>query len=144
MNFICKTFNQLSTLDLFNIYKLRSLVFVVEQNCAYQDVDEQDLEALHVMQYNDKQLIAYARIITNNNTFNIGRVVVNPNDRGKNYGNILMKYCLSKCQIISKEATISISAQEYLLKFYTNLGFCAIGTSYLEDNIPHIKMEFNL
>jgi ElaA protein len=143
MNFYTIPFNNITTEQLYKIYKLRSEVFIVEQNCAYQDVDEFDLQAHHVLIISNNDLIAYARILPPNANYlqpSIGRVLVEKNYRTKNYGKQLMIYCIEQTQLLFPKQQIVISAQTYLLKFYTELGFTAIGEGYLEDNIPHIKM----
>lgn len=146
MNFLIKQFSQLSTKQLFDIYKLRSRVFVVEQNCAYQDVDEQDLEAWHIMLLDQKGLLmAYCRIIppaSEQDLPHIGRVVVEPSSRGKKWGIEIMKLGIRKTNEMFEHKAIVISAQAYLNKFYSSLGFVAEGEGYLEDNIPHIKMVY--
>ncbi|MDI1353341.1 MAG: GNAT family N-acetyltransferase [bacterium] len=146
MNFLIKQFQQISTKQLFEIYKLRSRVFVVEQNCAYQDVDELDLEAWHIMLLDNKGLlVAYCRIIppaSELDSPHIGRVVVDPANRGKRLGIEIMKLGIQKTNEIFAGKSIVISAQAYLNKFYSSLGFVAEGEGYLEDDIPHIKMVY--
>jgi ElaA protein len=119
-------------------------VFVVEQNCAYQEVDENDVIALHVSMLQDHQLIAYARILPpkNPNTeVRIGRVVVHPNFRGKELGKHLMTLALEKCAAEYPKKDIKISAQSHLKHFYQNFGFKTEGEEYLEDQIPHVAMK---
>ncbi|MCC6372486.1 MAG: GNAT family N-acetyltransferase [Bacteroidia bacterium] len=144
MEFFCLPFSKLNVEQLYNIYKLRSQVFVVEQNCAYQDVDEKDPKALHVLMLQNNQLVAYSRILPPGVSYAetaIGRVVVDPAFRGKNIGKELMKYSIHQCLEQFKNQGIVISAQTYLLKFYTDLGFVPEGEIYPEDEIPHIKMR---
>jgi len=143
MNFIIKEFSSLSTKELFEIYKLRSEVFVVEQNCAYQDVDDKDLSAIHVMMYDSEILVGYSRILPPSVSYkepSIGRVVLKKEFRSKGLGKILMKQTINKTQELFRNQPIVISAQTYLLKFYSELSFNSIGDPYLEDDIPHIKM----
>ena len=145
MDWSLKEFSDLTTKELYEIYKLRSAVFVVEQNCAYQDVDEKDLKAWHLMLWSDSQLIAYCRILGPSVSYpepSIGRVLVAPAFRTKNLGKELMKYSITKTLELFKNQEIVISAQMYLLKFYTELGFRAEGEPYPEDEIPHIKMRY--
>lgn len=142
--FVIRKFNKLSVKELFLIYQLRSKVFVVEQNCAYQDVDEKDLLSTHVLLFDKKTLSAYARIISplfSHQLPAIGRVVVDSNYRGKKYGYLIMNKCIAYCKKNYNGADVIISAQLYLVKFYENLGFKKVGKAYLEDNIPHIKMK---
>lgn len=147
MTFQKKKFSELNTLDLFKIYELRALVFVVEQNCPYQDVDEFDLSAEHVLLYEGQTLAAYARILPaekESYPSKIGRVVVHPQFRGRQTGKELMKYCIHQALELTQNKEIVISAQAYLLRFYTELGFQAEGQEYLEDNIPHWRMRYHL
>ncbi|MDO8998691.1 MAG: GNAT family N-acetyltransferase [Bacteroidota bacterium] len=144
MEFILKNFNQLSIKQLFEIYKLRSEVFVVEQNCAYQDIDEVDMKAKHLMLFENDILTAYTRIIPPGITYKepaIGRVVVKKSYRGKDLGKLLMQQSIDVMKDSFKNLDILLSAQSHLVKFYTDLGFKAEGQEYLEDDIPHTKMR---
>src|SRR5690606_17501691 len=143
LHIITKTFQQLTTDELYAILQLRSEVFVLEQNCAYQDVDGRDQKALHVLGFKNEILVAYTRLFKPGDYFenaSIGRVVVRENERQHKYGYDILKVSIDAIQEHFNETTIKISAQEYLVKFYTNLGFKTTGTSYLEDGIPHIAM----
>lgn len=143
LHIITKTFQQLTTDELYAILQLRSEVFVLEQNCAYQDVDGKDQKALHVLGFKNEILVAYTRLFKPGDYFenaSIGRVVVHENERQHKYGYAIMKVSIDAIQEHFNETTIKISAQEYLVKFYTNLGFTTFGSSYLEDGIPHIAM----
>jgi predicted GNAT family N-acyltransferase len=145
MQFFSKPFLQLSVTELYEAYALRSAVFVVEQNCPYQDPDDKDLKAFHVLMRRDDLLAGYARILPPGISYqepSIGRVVVHRAQRGRGAGQELMKYCLQQAQELFKRQDIVISAQLYLLRFYSNLGFSAEGAPYPEDNIPHIKMRY--
>ncbi len=145
MKFILKTFDELSNVELFAIYRLRAEVFVVEQNCAYQDVDEKDLKAHHLLLYNEEHLLAYCRILGPKTAYPnaaIGRVVVAPLVRGRGYGKLLMKEAIERTALLFGKHKISISAQTYLRLFYEGLGFLKTGKEYLEDNIPHMEMEY--
>jgi len=147
MNFLLKQFNQLSLRQLFEIYKLRSEVFVVEQRSAYQDVDDKDLVAHHFLMLQDEELAGYCRILPPKVSYKepaIGRVVVNKGFRGKDLGKLLMKQAIDETKKLFPNQNIVISAQLYLLKFYTELGFTEEGENYLEDDIPHIKMRLKL
>ncbi len=142
---LIKNFDELSTSELYQILQLRNEVFVVEQNCVYQDADGKDFTAFHLFLKTDKDIIAYARIFKAGNYFNqasIGRVVVRPKNRGQNYGKLLMQKAIDFVVNTLKEKTIEISAQTYLLKFYNELGFKETGKEYLEDGIPHLKMIY--
>jgi ElaA protein len=143
LNIITKTFQQLTTDELYAILQLRSEVFVVEQNCVYQDIDGKDQKALHVLGFKNNVLVAYTRLFKPGDYFenaSIGRVVVSQNERQHKYGYEIMKASIEAILNYFNEMTIKISAQEYLVKFYTNLGFKTIGSSYLEDGIPHVAM----
>lgn len=145
MDFTIKEFSQLSARELFEVYKLRGQVFVVEQNCAYQDVDDKDLGAIHILFYNKQVLIGYSRILPSFAAYqepSIGRVVLAKEFRGKGFGKILMKQSLQQTLELFKDQDIVISAQTYLTRFYEDLGFKTEGEGYLEDDIPHIKMRY--
>ena len=146
MEFFIEEFNALTAKQLFEIYKLRSEVFIVEQNCAYQDIDDMDASAKHVMLFDKDVLAAYARILPPGISYKepaIGRVVVKKTFRGKDLGKLLMQQCINQLQDTYTNSEIVISAQSYLLKFYSDLGFKAEGKEYLEDDIPHTKMRLN-
>lgn len=146
MEFRLKTFDELSVQELYDLLQLRNEVFVVEQNCPYLDLDGKDEEALHLMGFVNGKLAAYARLLKPGISYGdaaIGRVVVSPAYRGKSYGIELMKYAMRDCRNRFNTSVIIISAQKYLEKFYTDLGFVTKSDVYLEDNIPHVKMIFN-
>lgn len=138
-----KTFNQLSLEELYYLLQLRSEVFVVEQDCVYQDVDGKDEKALHIIGKNNNTIIAYTRIFKPGDYFkeaSIGRVVVSEKSRHLKYGHQLMLASINAVENSFHTKEIKLSAQKYLENFYTNLGFITIGKSYLEDGIPHIAM----
>ena len=140
---ITKAFDQLSTTELYDLLQLRSEVFVVEQNCAYQDVDGKDQKALHVLGYKKDQLVAYTRAFGPGDYFeeaSIGRVVVSQTERQHNYGYSIMEATISAIKTYFNTGTIALSAQTYLTQFYKNLGFQEEGEGYLEDGIPHVRM----
>lgn len=144
--FFIKSFEELSTIELYNILKLRSEIFIIEQNCVYQDIDDKDLKCHHLMCLVDGNLAGYTRIIPHGLTYedaSIGRVVIGSDYRGLGLGKQLMEKSIKGCQDILKESRIRISAQLYLLKFYNALGFKEVGDSYDEDGIPHIEMVLN-
>jgi len=145
MYFVTKTFAELSARELYGIYFLRSEVFVVEQQCAYQDPDDKDLKALHVMVIDFEKLIGYSRILAPGISYkeaSIGRLAVKKEFRGVGAGKKLMNYCIHKTLQLYKNQDIVISAQSYLFKFYTELGFVKEGSKYDEDKIPHVKMRY--
>lgn len=142
-----KTFNELTTLELFNALKLRQSVFVVEQECPYPDIDEVDQIAMHLFGLNDsREIIAYARLIKPGVSYqqaSIGRVVISNELRGQRLGEKLMRYALQEMNRLYPRQAIKIGAQERLEKFYCDLGFTTTSEMYLEDDIPHIHMEFD-
>ncbi len=144
ITWVLKKFENLSPLELYKIMQLRAEVFVVEQNCVYQDVDGKDLKSLHLFGTNESdEVIAYSRIVPAGISFkeiSIGRVVSSPKARGTRVGKELMKQSLEKIKELYGNVPIRIGAQCYLKKFYADLGFVAEGEEYLEDNIPHIEM----
>ncbi|TXH58908.1 MAG: GNAT family N-acetyltransferase [Bacteroidia bacterium] len=139
----CKIFERLSTLELYSILQLRAEVFVVEQNCPYQDLDDKDLLAYHLMFWHNNELIAYTRLIPAGVSFqemSIGRVVVLSEYRNRTLGRQLMHESIKQCYHHFGKANIRISAQLYLKAFYTTLGFEPTSETYLEDNIEHVEM----
>lgn len=143
---ITKSFSELTTNELYKILQVRSKVFVVEQNCVYQDIDDKDKKALHVIGYKNEKLIAYTRIFKPGDYFklaSLGRVLVIEKERIHGYGHVILREALIAIQNNFKENSIKISAQTYLKKFYKTHGFQQVGEEYLEDNIPHIAMIKN-
>ena len=141
-----KTFNDLTPQELYSILKLRSEVFVVEQNCVYLDTDNKDQLSFHLCGWNENDLIAYARILPPGLAFeeaSIGRVVTNPLYRKTGAGRQLMEHAIEKTLTQFKVNEIKIGAQLYLLSFYSSLGFKQSGPQYIEDGIPHIKMSLS-
>ncbi|MFZ0488639.1 MAG: GNAT family N-acetyltransferase [Salegentibacter sp.] len=138
-----KKFEELTTAELYELLQLRSEVFVVEQDCVYQDIDGKDQKALHILGYKNGRLVAYTRCFDRGFYFEeaaIGRVLVRKNARNFGYGHDIMKASLEAIRKNYKTDSIKLSAQQYLLKFYESHGFVAIGEGYLEDGIPHIAM----
>ncbi|KQC32356.1 GNAT family acetyltransferase [Nonlabens sp. YIK11] len=145
MDISIKSFDQLNTTELYDLLRLRSEVFVVEQDCVYQDVDGKDQKAIHILGHEGDQLAAYTRVFKAGDYFNmasIGRVVVSPQHRRKDYGKEIMKASMEFAFAKAKQP-IKISAQVYLKKFYEDLGFEETGKRYLEDGIPHMQMIAN-
>lgn len=138
-----KSFKDLSKQELYNVLQLRSAVFVVEQDCVYQDLDGKDQKAFHILGYTNDKLVAYTRIFKSGDYFNeasIGRVVVAENKRHLKFGKQIMQASIKAISSIFNERVIKISAQTYLKSFYNQLGFNEIGEEYLEDGIPHTAM----
>ncbi len=145
MEFKIKLFKELSVDELYESLKLRSEVFVVEQNCVYLDADGKDDKALHILGYTEGKLVAYARVFGPGLYFDnasIGRVIVHPKYRMYGYGHLLIDKAIEVCKNIN-HGPITISAQQYLEKFYAGHGFVTVSDMYLEDDIPHIEMLLN-
>lgn len=143
---LTKSFSELSTKELYDILQLRAEVFVVEQNCVYQDIDRKDSKALHIIGFKNDKIVAYCRIFKRGDYFekaSIGRVVVAKNERKFGYGHVIFQYSMEAIETHYKETSIKISAQLYLKKFYESHGFQQVGDGYLEDDIPHIAMIKN-
>ena len=143
MKWVLKKFGELTLDELYSILELRSKVFIVEQNCIYNDPDGRDQLAWHVLGTEEDQLIAYSRILPPGAVYTdpvIGRVVTSPLKRKSGIGRELMNRSIKHCEDLFGKTCIRLSAQAYLKKFYESLGFSAIGDEYLDDGIPHIKM----
>ena len=144
LTFEIKRFNKLSLDELYRILQLRSEVFVVEQNCVYQDIDGKDEKALHVLGFYEDEIVAYSRLFDKGCYFDeasIGRVIVSQKVRAKNFGHDLMKVSIEAIEKEFKTSNITISAQKYLKKFYETHNFEQTSEMYLEDDIPHIEMK---
>jgi ElaA protein len=143
LNISVKTFGELNTTELYDLLLLRSEIFVVEQNCAYQDLDGKDQKALHVIGTKNNKIVAYTRIFKAGDYLEqacIGRVVVKDGERKHGYGLDIMKATIKAIEEQLGETTIALSAQTYLKRFYNSLGFQETGKEYLEDGIPHVMM----
>jgi len=143
MDIKVKTFSDLTTEELYEILSLRSEIFVVEQDCVYQDIDFKDQKALHVCGYLQNELAAYTRVFGPGDYFDessIGRVLVKESKRGLKLGHIILKESINCIKDNFKTEKIVISAQTYLKSFYQSHGFEFTGKEYLEDGIPHIEM----
>ena len=143
MKFLVKKFKELTLNELYAIFQLRAEVFVVEQDCVYQDLDFKDQKALHVFGLKNDKIIAYTRIFKPGDYFkeaSIGRVVVKDTERKFGYGHDLMKASINAITTNFNTLEITISAQVYLKIFYETHGFTKVGEEYLEDGIPHIEM----
>jgi len=143
MNWILKQFDELSATELYAIIRLRNEVFVVEQNCVYQDADNKDPFSWHLAGWDGDLLLAYTRIIPPGLSFeecSIGRVVSSPARRKSGIGRELMKKSIEEAFRIFNTTAIKIGAQLYLKDFYASLGFVQCSDEYLEDGIPHIDM----
>ncbi|AXG68893.1 putative N-acetyltransferase YjcF [Kordia sp. SMS9] len=139
-----KPFDAFTIDELYDVLQLRSEVFVVEQDCVYQDIDGKDRKALHVIgKDSDGKIVAYTRLFNAGDYFekaSIGRVVVSEKARAFGYGHEIIKASIEGIKEHYHTEAIKISAQTYLRKFYNSHGFTQIGEEYLEDGIPHISM----
>jgi ElaA protein len=144
INWITKAFNELTAAELYAIMQLRNEVFVVEQNCVYQDADDKDQESYHFCGWINNILVAYSRILPVGLAYekyaSIGRVVSSPKYRGTGIGKELINKSIEQTYSLYPVTEIKIGAQLYLKKFYERVGFKQDGEGYLEDNIPHIPM----
>jgi len=144
------TFEELSNEELYEILHLRQRVFIVEQQCIYQDCDGQDKKALHLVGWINRgerpEMAAYLRIIhpKKERIFpSFGRLLTHPDFRGKGLGRDIMARCLRILEEFYPELPICISAQQYLIPFYASFGFLLSSDEYEEDGIPHIEMTRN-
>ena len=138
-----KKFGELTPYELYDALQLRNEVFVVEQNCVFQDADNKDQDSFHLLGYQNNKLVAYTRLVPPGITYDeasIGRVVSSSTVRGTGAGKALMQESIKRTYELFGINPIRIGAQLYLKKFYESFGFQQIGESYLEDGIPHIYM----
>lgn len=142
---VIKSFNELTLKELYDILQLRVEVFIVEQNCLYQDLDGYDDKADHVLIMEGNDLAAYARIFRSGIKYesaSIGRVITNPKYRGKGFGDLLMTESIRALEKMD-ENHIMLSSQSYAEGFYKKHGFVRTEReTYLEDDIPHVEMEY--
>jgi len=138
-----KPFEALTVHELYDLLKLRSEIFVLEQNCVYLDLDGKDKKALHLIGEYDDKIVAYVRLFDAGISFDnasIGRVVVDANYRDRKWGHDLMREAIAAIKSNFNKDEITIGAQLYLKKFYESHGFVPSSEMYLEDDIPHIEM----
>lgn len=143
MNWKIKAFNELNNYELYAILKLRAKVFVVEQNCVFQDMDDKDQKGMHLMGFQNDELAAYCRLLPAGVSYkeaSIGRVVTDPEYRGKGVGKDLMQTAIDKLNDEYGKQPIRIGAQCYLDRFYSSFGFNTNSEVYIEDGIPHVEM----
>ncbi len=142
-NIYYKAFEILTPFELYAIMQLRNEVFVVEQNCVYQDADNKDPHCHHLMVWDNENLVAYTRLLPKGLAYeqmSIGRVISSPAYRRTGAGKILMSESILACYSLFGEGPIKIGAQLYLKKFYESFGFIQSSDLYLEDGIEHIEM----
>jgi len=143
LKFSFKSFAVLNPFELYAYMQLRSEVFVVEQNCVYQDLDDRDQLSLHVFVHQDDALVACARIVPAGLAYpeiSIGRVIVAEAYRKQQLGHELLRYCNAQIEKHYGPQPIVLSAQAHLQDFYKKHNFVPDGAIYLEDGIPHIHM----
>ena len=144
LRWVTKSFTELTSDELYELLKLRSEVFVVEQKCIFLDMDNNDQKAFHTLGYLEDELVATTRLFDKDIMYqgyqSIGRVVNSPRHRGSGIGKALMQYSIKECERLFGKGPIKIGAQLYLKKFYNEQGFEQSGAVYLEDEIDHIPM----
>lgn len=146
LNWIYKKFDELTNRELYAVLQLRSEVFVVEQNCVYQDIDDKDLKSFHLMAFDGDILAAYSRVLAPGMSFkeaSIGRVITKPSHRRKGIGVMLIQKAIVATSNTFASKQIKIGAQLYLKKFYEGFGFVQTSEVFLEDGIEHIEMLLN-
>ncbi|MBF9236348.1 GNAT family N-acetyltransferase [Hymenobacter sp. BT683] len=145
LDWTAKPYDELTLTELYELLRLRVEVFIVEQNCPFQDLDRQDDKAYHLLGYAEGgELAAYARLFDAGISYEevaIGRVIVAPAYRRFGLGQELMRQAITYCEVLYGAQPIKIGAQQYLAQFYQGFGFAQCGEGYLEDGIPHIPMR---
>jgi ElaA protein len=138
-----KSFEKLTMKELYAILKIRQEVFIVEQTCYYLDADGYDEKAIHIWGEKNAEIVAYCRIFEPKIKYSessLGRVLTNPSYRNLKLGKVLLKIALNTIEVKFNTTQVRISAQDYLLRFYSEFGFISTGVEYLEDDIPHTEM----
>ena len=148
MNFVCLPFTDLSTAQLYELLHLRSEVFVLEQNCIYQDLDHKDTQTgvQHLLLLDNKKLLGYARLLPPKISFDtpsIGRILISPKARDKGLGRLLIQESLNRTFALWPNSNITIGAQSHLSALYQSFGFTEISDDYLEDGILHVDMQIS-
>ena len=144
IEWVKKKWSEVSLEELYSVLRLRSEVFVVEQDCVYQDIDNKDQIAIHLLGYINKELIAYSRLFNEGDYFketSFGRAIIKKEKRGQGYGDELVKESLKTIKNYYGNKKVKISAQAHLKTFYSKHAFIAKGKEYLEDGILHVSME---
>lgn len=145
MKLVIKEFNELTTKELYELLKARAEIFVVEQNCVYQDLDDIDYNSLHIFYEKDNKVIAYLRAFPKKdeiNTIQIGRVMTL--EHGNGLGRKLVEDSIQAIKDKTNGTKIFMEAQKYATGFYEKFGFCITSDEFLEDGIPHVAMELKL
>jgi ElaA protein len=147
INWVCTPFGELTTVELYAILRLRSEVFVVEQNCVFLDMDNKDFFCDHLMGWKENKLLGYSRIVPPGISYeesSIGRIVSSPAARGLGIGRELLQQSIQTLYRIHGKRDIKIGAQYYLKEFYESFGFVQTGEIYPEDGINHIEMLLSI
>ena len=146
MEWNLKQFDQLSSLEVYEILRFRNEVFIVEQKCPYQDIDDKDKYSYHLFSKDEQgKICAYLRILDKGQTFDeisIGRVIIRKDKRGAGLAKQMMLKAIEFIESVLGEHKIRIGAQAHLRDFYRGVGFIPCSAVYLEDNIPHIEMVY--
>jgi len=145
MEWVLKKFHQLSLDELYGILQLRLEVFVVEQDCPYQDLDGKDLEAYHLFLKDNDEIVAVLRILPENVAYEetaIGRVIVKESYRGQKIAKTMMRKAIGFITNDLGKKKIKLSGQAYLTDFYIDLGFKKVSDEYLEDGIKHYEFLY--
>ncbi|CAA9262998.1 MAG: N-acetyltransferase ElaA [uncultured Adhaeribacter sp.] len=140
---VCKFFDDLIPSELYGLLRLRSEVFVVEQNCVFLDMDDLDQQCYHLLFYRNNHLAAYARLLPPGLYYpemSIGRIITSPSARGTGLGKELVQTAIEGCYTLFGNGPIRIGAQLYAQKFYEQFGFAPAGDIYDEDGINHLPM----
>ena len=143
ISWILRPFERLTAGELYIVLRLRSRVFVVEQNCLYLDMDDRDQAAFHLLGMRDDSLVAYARLFAPGAYYQesaIGRILTAPEARGTGIGRLLVNESLEIARRLYGDGPVRIGAQRHLERFYEGLGFRVAGEPYVEDGIPHVEM----
>lgn len=143
LKWLCKSFETLTNIELYALLRLRSEVFVVEQNCVFLDMDNKDQTCYHLLGYDGETLVASVRLLGPNTAYkqmSIGRVVTSPAYRGTGAGKLLMEEAINQCYQLFGNGDIKIGAQLYLKRFYEGFGFTQTSDIYDEDGIDHLEM----
>jgi ElaA protein len=143
IKWVTKKFDELTPHELYTVLRLRTAVFVVEQQCIFQDMDDKDQFSYHLLGWQNDELAAYTRLVPPGTIYSepsIGRVVTSPSARGKGAGRALMLASIRETVRLFGNQPVRIGAQLYLQKFYSELGFLQVSDTYIEDGIPHIEM----
>jgi len=144
LRWVTKAFAELTVDELYDVLRLRSEVFIVEQKCIFLDIDNNDQKAFHTIGFIGDEVVATTRLFDKDIMYDgyqsIGRVVSASKHRGLGIGKALMQYSIQECERLFGKGPIKIGAQLYLKKFYNEQGFEQSGDVYLEDEIDHIPM----